>query len=109
MAIKKDFAEIKTGRVSAAITQATSRRGEQVPADPQEAAERKSELRTQGRKGCKANRINMAFTPENHEFIKIMARISGKSMTEYCNFVIQKYREEHPEIYDQAKAIIDQF
>lgn len=28
---------------------------------------------TQGRKGCKAIRINMAFSPEIHEYIKVMA------------------------------------
>lgn len=108
MANKKDFAGMNTGRVFGAIEQATSNRGQQGQASPQEAAERAAELRTQGRKGCKAIRINMAFTPENHEFIKIMAKISGKTMTEFANLAIQRYREEHPELYEQAKAIIDQ-
>ena len=78
------------------------------PEGPQEAAERAAELRTQGRKGCKAVRINMAFTPDNHEFIRVMAKITGKTMTEFANLVIERYRTEHPELYDQAKAIIDQ-
>ena len=64
-------------------------------------------MRTQGRKGCKAIRINMAFTPDNHEFIKVMARISGQTMTQFTNLVVERYRAEHPELYDQAKAIID--
>ena len=51
----------------------------------------------------------MAFTPENHEFIKIMAKISGKTMTEFANLVVERYRNEHPDLYEQAKAIIDQF
>ena len=51
----------------------------------------------------------MAFTPENHEFIKIMARIHGKTMTEFANLVIERYRSEHPETYEQAKALIEQF
>ena len=107
MAAKKDFGAINTGRVYGAIEQATSERGQQGTASPQEAATRAASLKTQGRKGCKATRINMAFTPDNHEFIKTMARISGKTMTEFTNFVIAKYREEHPEIFEQAKAIID--
>lgn len=107
MASKKDFAGINTGRVYSSIEQATSRKGQQGTASPQETAERKAAMRTQGRKGCKATRINMAFTPDNHEFIKIMSRVSGKTMTEFANLVIEKYREEHPEIYEQAKAIID--
>lgn len=108
MAGKKDFAGMNTGRVYGAIEQATSNKGQQGTASPQEAAERAAELRTQGRKGCKATRINMAFTPENHEFIKVMARLTGKTMTEFANLVIERYRTEHPELYEQAKAIIDQ-
>ena len=106
MASKKDFTNMNTGRVSAAISQATSRKGQQGEATPQEVEERKAELRTQGRKGCKATRINMAFTPDNHEYLKIMARISGKTMTEFANLVIERYREEHPDLYEKAKDII---
>lgn len=109
MASKKDFSAMDTGKVFSAIEQATSKKGQQGTASPQEAKERASKLQTQGRKGCKAVRINMAFTPENHEYIKVMARISGQTMTEYANQVIEKYRTEHPDLYDQAKAIIDQF
>ena len=108
MASKKDFAGMNTGRVYGAIEQATSRKGQQGTASPQEAAERAAQLKTQGRKGCKAIRINTAFTPENHEFIKVMATISGKTMTEFANLIVERYRNEHPEIYEQAKAIIDQ-
>lgn len=108
MASKKDFAGMNTGRVYGAIEQATSRKGQQGTASPQEAAERAAQLKTQGRKGCKAIRINMAFAPENHEFIKVMATISGKTMTEFANLIVERYRNEHPEIYEQAKAIIDQ-
>lgn len=108
MASKKDFAGMNTGRVYGAIEQATSRKGQQGTASPQEAAERAAQLKTQGRKGCKVIRINMAFTPENHEFIKVMATISGKTMTEFANLIVERYRNEHPEIYEQAKAIIDQ-
>lgn len=80
--------------------------GQQGTATPEEAAERAAQLKTQGRKGCKAVRINMAFTPDNHQFVKIMARISGQSMTEFTNYVIEQYRKEHPEIFEQAKDII---
>lgn len=108
MASKKDFGKIQTGRVYGAIETATSSKGQQGTASPQEAEERRETLRTQGRKGAKATRINMAFTDSNHQFIKVMARISGRTMTEFTNYVIEQYRAEHPEIYNQAKAIIDQ-
>ena len=110
MAQKKDFAGINTGsRVQISIEQATSKRGQQTTASPQEVSERREQLQTQGRKGAKAIRINMAFSESNHQFIKVMARISGQTMTEFTNFVIEQYRTEHPEIYEQAKAIINQF
>ena len=103
---KKDFAGMNTSRVYGAIEQATSRKGQQGTASPQEQAERREELRTQGRKGCKATRINMAFTPANHEFIKVMAKATGKTMTEFTNVVIEAYRNEHPEFMQQAQGFL---
>lgn len=86
--------------------QSASRSGQQQTVTPTEKAEREASGHTQGRKGCKATRINMAFWSENHDFIKTMSRITGKTMTEYTNLVIANYRAEHPEIYDRAKALI---
>lgn len=114
----KDFTGINTGRQTApatgnagkvygAVEQATSTKGQQGTASPQEAAERAAELRTQGRKGCKAIRINMAFTPDNHEFITVMARASGRTMTEFTNQVIEAYRNEHPEFMEQARGFLE--
>lgn len=107
MARKKDFSEIRTGKVFGAIEQATSNKGQQGTASPEEQAERAEALQTQGRKGCKSVRINMAFTPSNHEFIKVMAKASGKTMTEFTNLVIAAYQREHPEIMAQAQAFLD--
>ena len=112
--MSKDFSVIVTGRkgekqgVQKKVRQSMSRKGQQAEATPEEAQARASNLKTQGRKGCKATRINMAFTPENHEFVKVMSRLTGKTMTEFTNHVIEKYREEHPEVYEKAKAIIDE-
>ena len=103
---KKDFSKIDTDSIYSAIEQATSTKGQQGAASPQEQAERAAELRTQGRKGCKATRINMAFTPDNHEFIRVMAKASGKTMTEFCNLVITAYQKEHPELLEQARAFL---
>lgn len=112
--MSKDFSSMNTDRaggragVQKKIRQSMSRKGQQAEATPEEAQTRAASLKTQGRKGCKAIRINMAFTPENHEFIKVMSRLTGKTMTEFANLTIEKYREEHPELYAQAKAIIEQ-
>lgn len=45
---------------------------------------------TQGRKGHKLPRINMAFTPENHEYIKRTSRQQGISATEFVNNLIEE-------------------
>ena len=106
MASKKDFGGMNTGRVYGAIETATSVKGQQGTASPQEQAERAAELKTQGRKGCKAIRINMAFTPSNHEFIKVLAKASGKTMTEFTNLVVAAYRREHPELMEKANEFL---
>ena len=105
---KKDFSGVNTGRVYNTIEQATTRKGQQGKASPQEQAERAEQLRTQGRKGCKSVRINMAFTLSNYDYIRVMARVTGTSMTQFTNLILSQYREEHPEIYQQAKSILEQ-
>lgn len=52
-------------------------------------------------------RITMAFTPSNHEFITVMARASGRTLTDFTNLVIAAYRREHPEIMEQARGFLD--
>lgn len=47
---------------------------------------------TQGKKGHKAPRINMAFSPENHEWIKTKSRQLGISATELVNTIIERQR-----------------
>ena len=111
---KKNFSAMNTRRAETAessavmrkLEQGASNKGQQGEATKQEAAERAAALRTQGRKGCKAIRINMAFTPDNHEFIKIMAKATGRTMTEYTNYIITAYRNEHPEFMEQADSFL---
>lgn len=48
---------------------------------------------TQGRKGHKLKRINMAFSDDNHEYIKKESRHRGISATEFVNNIIGDYRK----------------
>ena len=48
---------------------------------------------TQGRKGIKAKRINMAFSDENHAWIKTEARRQGLTATQLVNDIIAKERK----------------
>lgn len=56
---------------------------------------------TQGRKGEKAPRINMAFSPDNHSYLKFESRRQGMSITEFANMIIGQYRENHPAKYPE--------
>lgn len=88
----------KTGR-----TTGSGRGGHQPEAPAEEKAARISEQRTQGRKGCKMPRINLAFTPENHRYLQDKASLSHKSMTVTLNEILDQYRADHKE-QDLAEA-----
>lgn len=88
--------------------QTTGKSYTQKAATPEEKAEREAEGRTQGRKGCKAPRINIAFTSDNWEFLRVMAKLKGQNMTQFCNEIIKQYREEHGETYEKAKKLAEE-
>lgn len=107
---KKDFSAINADYSNAllsSIEQATTQHGQQSTASPEEQAKRAANLKTQGRKGCKAVRINTAYTPENYEYVQTMARLHGQSLTAFVNKLIDKHREENADLYEQIKAIKD--
>lgn len=66
-----------------------------------------TDMQTQGRKGEKLPRINMAFSPANHEFINIMSRLSGLTLTQYVNRVIDRERKSNSHKLEQAKKLLD--
>lgn len=47
---------------------------------------------TQGKKGIKLKRINMAFSDVNYEYITIESRRRGLSATKFVNEIINQYR-----------------
>lgn len=64
----------------------------------------KEQGRTQGRKGCKAVRINMAFTPATHLYIKTMARVRGQTISEFTAEVFAQHLKENASVYEMAKT-----
>lgn len=89
------------------LEQSMGQPGQQSTAPAEEQAARKAAMRTQGRKGCKATRINMAFTPENYQFVKICSRAAGMSITEFSNAIIESYRNEHQDFYEQCRGVLN--
>lgn len=71
------------------------------------AEEMRAAGKTQGRKGCKTHRINMAFSDELYEYITTMARVRGESITAFTNYIFKKSIEDNAEIYEKAKAFRD--
>ena len=78
----------------------------QPPTSEEEKAQRKAEGRTMGRTGCKKDRINLAFTVENYEFIKRFARCKGLNMTDFVNLIIEESREANKADFEKIEAFI---
>ena len=72
-----------------------------------EAAQRKAEGRTRGKKGASMDRINMCFPSENYEYLRIMSKVKGRSISGFCNDIIAEYREQHAEEYEQTKEFLN--
>ena len=124
MAGKKDFSSVNTGRVYNTIAEATAAPDPQEEQQAQEVQKTRKARKTyteqeqqefmaagitKGRKGCKAIRINMAFTPDVHDYIKTMARVRGESITDFTNYIFTRSMEENREIYERAKAFKESF
>lgn len=113
---KKDFSKVNTAPIYDAITEATA---EQEPMPEkikykdrrtytaEEAREAAEHLRTNGMKGVKLPRINLAFTPSNYEFIQTLARVRGETMTDFVNYLIAEAREKYKDVFEKAIAFRD--
>lgn len=109
---KKDFSKVNTGSVYETIAEATAdpapqaipKRKKDTPPTAEEIQLAREQSRTRGRKGVKMLRINMAFTPEIHEYIRTMAQVRGQTVTQFTEAVFRKSMEDNAEIYEQAKA-----
>lgn len=65
-------------------------------------------LQTQGKKDLHLPRINLAFSPSNMDYIRVMSAIRGESMTKFVNRIIAQDRDANGEKYRAAKAIVDE-
>lgn len=62
---------------------------------------------TQGRKGQKLPRINMAFSVSNLEYLQLISRIKGVSMTEYVNQLIMENHKKNKQLIESAKQLLE--
>ncbi len=104
--MKKDFSNAATtAPVYQQIEDATQApvKPHKTYTDAQKEALRAAGL-TQGRRGVKMRRINMAFDDDVHEYIQTMARVRGETLTAFTNAVFRKSMEDNAELYERAKA-----
>ena len=64
----------------------------QTAAGPQEKEWREKKGKTQGRKGCKQKRMNLALWSDNYIYIKTMARANGMNNIQFINEIIKACR-----------------
>lgn len=98
----KDFRKQAQGSIFDAVMP----QGVQPEDEAQELREAQETFQTQGHAGMKMMRLNMAFTPSNTEFIRVMSRLNGQSMTRYINSVMDGERERKAEVYQKAKDFL---
>lgn len=61
--------------------------------------------KTQGKKGMKTNRINMGFSPENYEYLRVMSGIRSMTITKFVNFIIEEDRKQNADLYIKARDL----
>ncbi len=62
--------------------------------------------KTQGKKGQKLPRINMAFDEENIEYLRLISRIRGVSMTQYVNNLLNEDRKVNDNLLKKAEKLL---
>lgn len=68
----------------------------EINTNTQQVQEVKKEIgNTQGKKGMKLKRINMAFSDDNHDYITRKSRQMGISATAFVNLIIEQYKNNN--------------
>lgn len=79
-----------------------------ITIDDRDKKDRENSGNTQGKKGCRMERINMRFTTSNYEYIRAMSRICGKTMREFVNDLIAADHEKHSLEYIDACKLLNE-
>ena len=71
------------GNVSNNIQQATDAKKTRPIATQEDKEDRERTGRTQGKKGCRAKRMNFAFWTETYDYVQTMAKVNGDSIAKF--------------------------
>ena len=104
---KKEFTNetINAGRVFDNIEQATAKGRKHKTASPEEIAQRQAEGRTRGKKGCHKVNFTIALNPQNHEYLKLMSKMTGKTAGEFVDYLLQAHRAQNEEVAEELTRL----
>lgn len=77
----------------------------QIFGNPVEEVE--ASMKTQGKKGEKLPRINLALSEENYDFVVTMARAQGMTITKYVNVLVAQERARKAPGLAAVKAALE--
>lgn len=101
---KKDFSQVKQDAIYTTMEEATTSNDLYTE---DEIAKYKAEMRTQGRRGVKLQRISLAVTPEVKEYIKTMCQAANMNYSQFICKLIMDHKTSHPEEYKKAQKAFD--
>lgn len=112
---KKDFSIANAGPVYTTIEAATAdnsvpveqTRKERRTYDAAEAQEALENRTTQGRKGLRLRRINMAFSDQIYDYVKIMSTARGQTLTDFVNDILEQSLEKNRDVYERALEFLN--
>ena len=101
--VKKNF---KDNNPALAFISTSETVGEQQAQEVQDEPSTSVSHITQGKKGQKLPRINMAFATPNLEYLQLISRIEGVSVTEYVNRLIEADKEARKDIIKEVRKLL---
>ena len=73
---------------------------------PEETKEALDVRKTQGKRGMKSVRVNMAFDKPVHDYIRTMARAGGMTITDFTNLVFREHMKRNADKYKKASEFV---
>ena len=95
------------GNVRGNIAQATEDKKARPIATQEDKEAREATGRTQGKKGCRAKRINFAFWTDTYDYVNTMARVEGYSIAKFVNIKLLELMEKDAK-YKKIKAVLEE-
>ena len=107
---KKKFEADKievAGAIRNKLDKATEEKLTRPTATQEDKEEREKTGRTQGKKGCRAKRINFAFWTDTYDYVNTMAKVEEFSIAKFVNVKLLELMEKD-ETYKKIKAVLEE-